>query len=144
VKSNLNFSNLDDSFKEFDDYLHFRKNFEDEHNESYLLNFDLLDFWKNNTKFPTLRKLVLRYLSFPASSVTTERLWSVAGLILTKQRNRLSINQLTYLLFLRENNFINLCDFIASTGLYYLISFKKFLNRYIITGLDVTINCRNT
>jgi len=42
VKSNLNFSNLDDSFKEFDDYLHFRKNFEDEHNESYLLNFDLL------------------------------------------------------------------------------------------------------
>jgi len=42
MKSNLNFSNLDDFFKEFDDYLHFRKNFEDEHNESYLLNFDLL------------------------------------------------------------------------------------------------------
>lgn len=49
-----------------------------------------LAWWeKNQTTFPFLRELAQRVLCVPASSAASERLFSKAGLISTKLRNRL-------------------------------------------------------
>ena len=49
-----------------------------------------LTYWKNNAyKFPILSVLARRFLAIPATSASVERLFSIAGNILTKSRNRL-------------------------------------------------------
>lgn len=61
-------------------------------------------WWKINVStFPTLAKLAQKYLSAPASSVYSERLFSEAGLIYEKKRNRLKPKNAETLLFLHHN-----------------------------------------
>lgn len=50
-----------------------------------------------------LTSLAIQYLTCPASTVASERLFSMAGNILTESRNRLSPDKLDKLLFLHQN-----------------------------------------
>src|SRR6266542_6511296 len=50
-----------------------------------------LDWWKtHSTEYPNLSKLAVDYLCIQASSVPCEQLFSIAGQVLCKSRNRLS------------------------------------------------------
>jgi hypothetical protein len=62
-------------------------------------------FWWNQKKviLPNLAIQARVYLAIPATSVPSERLFSSAGNVFTKKRNRLSQNNLHNILFLREN-----------------------------------------
>lgn len=52
---------------------------------------DPISWWKqNSTKYPRLSVLARRYLAIPATSVPLEKIFSSAGLILTKLCSRLS------------------------------------------------------
>ncbi|CAM9650060.1 unnamed protein product, partial [Laminaria digitata] len=52
---------------------------------------DPLVWWEERSAtLPLLRELALRILCVPASSASSERLFSKAGLTLTKQRSRLT------------------------------------------------------
>lgn len=64
----------------------------------------VLEWWKLNEKhFPTLAKLARRFLAIPATSVPSERMFSAAGRLITKLRNRLGASKADMLLFLYKN-----------------------------------------
>mmetsp|Transcript_12832 Transcript_12832/g.25980 ORF Transcript_12832/g.25980 Transcript_12832/m.25980 type:complete len:754 (-) Transcript_12832:39-2300(-) len=68
---------------------------------------DALKWWSNNSlKFPILSVLAFRYLSIPATSAASERLWSLANQIITKNRTQLEGNIVRDLIFLKENGHI--------------------------------------
>ena len=55
--------------------------------------FNILEFWSSSTikaKFPSLSKLALGILSIPASSASSERVFSVCGTTISKRRSQLS------------------------------------------------------
>lgn len=60
-------------------------------------------YWRNNSKYPLLKKLALKYLSHKPSSVHSERLFSTAGLIQTNRRNRLKSENVQMIAFLNKN-----------------------------------------
>ncbi|CAC5419952.1 unnamed protein product [Mytilus coruscus] len=63
-----------------------------------------LEWWEENScKFPRLSVLARQYLSIPATSVPSERIFSCAGLIVTKLRNRLSSSVIHQIIFLNKN-----------------------------------------
>ncbi|XP_067010494.2 E3 SUMO-protein ligase ZBED1 isoform X1 [Anabrus simplex] len=63
-----------------------------------------LDYWKKNEgRYPSLALLAKRYLSV-ATSVPAERIFSKAGLILSRQRNRLSGSMVDKIVFLNTND----------------------------------------
>ncbi|XP_057694193.1 E3 SUMO-protein ligase ZBED1-like isoform X1 [Corythoichthys intestinalis] len=63
-----------------------------------------LQYWESQKcTLPTLYKLAVSYLCTPASSVPCERVFSKAGEILCKKRNRLSPKTLEKILFLNKN-----------------------------------------
>ncbi|XP_036067046.1 zinc finger BED domain-containing protein 4-like [Oryzias melastigma] len=65
---------------------------------------DPLQYWKNNRKtYPHLYLLALKYLCTPSSSVPCERVFSKAGELVSKRRNRLGAKTLQKLLFLNKN-----------------------------------------
>lgn len=65
---------------------------------------DPLKWWKvNANRFPKLAPLAQRYLSAPATSVASERLFSTAGHILDSRRTRLSPQKAEQLIFLNRN-----------------------------------------
>ncbi|XP_041841820.1 zinc finger BED domain-containing protein 4-like [Melanotaenia boesemani] len=65
---------------------------------------DLLQYWKNNQKtYPHLYQLALKYLCTPSSSVPCERVFSKAGELVSKRRNRLGAKTLQKLLILNKN-----------------------------------------
>lgn len=77
--------------------------------QSYLLDkSDLekspLEWWADReTKYPRLSVIAKRVLAVPATSVPSERIFSSAGLIVTKLRNRLSSEVVDQIIFLNKN-----------------------------------------
>jgi len=66
---------------------------------------DPILWWKINCNtFPQLSEIARNYLSIPASSTLSERLFSSAGNILTKKWNWLDLTTVLDLLFLYQNS----------------------------------------
>jgi len=66
-------------------------------------NFPLV-YWKDKGRqFPTLRSLARVYLSIPATSVPSERVFSSAGRVLTDRRSMLSGKRLEMLVVCKKN-----------------------------------------
>ncbi|XDV31713.1 hypothetical protein PO909_002676 [Leuciscus waleckii] len=66
---------------------------------------DPLEYWRMQKQvYPHLYTLALQFLCTPASSVPCERVFSKAGEVLSKRRNRLSPKTMKQLLFLNKNN----------------------------------------
>lgn len=60
-----------------------------------------LEFWEQRRNLlPHLAEMAFKYLSIPATSVPSERLFSKAGLVTNDRRNRLHPKKLDELLFL--------------------------------------------
>ena len=78
--------------------------------KSLLRDFKIEQFWKNNTEFPVMKALARIYLGMPACSTTSERIFSVAGQIFTKRRNRLAPELANKLIFLKMNHDTIECD----------------------------------
>ncbi|XP_076013422.1 E3 SUMO-protein ligase ZBED1-like [Genypterus blacodes] len=65
---------------------------------------DPLQYWDNQkATFPHLFRLALQFLCTPASSVPCERVFSTAGELVSKKRNRLNFKILEQLIFLNKN-----------------------------------------
>ena len=65
---------------------------------------DPLKYWmRKATKFPTLARLARRYLSIPASSVYSERLFSEFGNVYDRRRSRLKPDTAKRIVFLHHN-----------------------------------------
>lgn len=63
-----------------------------------------LNWWKGNQeKYPTLAKLAKSFLCIPGTSTPSERLFSVAGNIVSKKRASLSPEHVDMLTFLHSN-----------------------------------------
>ena len=63
----------------------------------------ILKWWKEHAVlFPYLSQVARRYLAMPATSASVERLFSVAGQVVTAKRNRLHPSSVTLLVFLHE------------------------------------------
>ena len=63
-----------------------------------------LDWWKNNEKnFPRIAVIAKQVLAVPATSVPSERIFSAAGLLVNKLRNRLSCHLVDKIIFLNKN-----------------------------------------
>lgn len=70
-----------------------------------------LEWWrKNELKFPTIAHVARRVLSVPATSVPSERIFSAAGLLINKLRNRLSSSLVDNIIFLNKNKVQHLCE----------------------------------
>lgn len=64
---------------------------------------DPLGFWfTNKSNFPRLYEMALKFLLIPATSVPAERLFSMAGNIITEKRNRISEKHLEETLILNS------------------------------------------
>ncbi len=65
---------------------------------------DVFKWWKvHQEMFPHLSNMAKLYLSIPATSASSERLWSKVGLILSKLRTRLGATKLNQLMFIKSN-----------------------------------------
>ena len=65
---------------------------------------DPLKWWKTHAlTFPTLSVIARNYLCIPATAALSERVFSVAGLTISKQRSKLNSENASCLIFLRDN-----------------------------------------
>ena len=63
-----------------------------------------LKWWnENHARFPVLAAVAREYLTIPATSVLSERLFSKAGEIITKKRSSINPNKADKTIFLMEN-----------------------------------------
>lgn len=60
---------------------------------------NVLQFWLNYTKCDALKKVALKYLIIPATSVPSERVNSTAGNTITDKRSRLRPEMAEKLIF---------------------------------------------
>src|SRR3990167_4344860 len=64
----------------------------------------LTEWWsRNQTQFPNSGRIARNFLAIPASSVTSERVFSKSNRILSKLRSRLSDNKAKILTFISVN-----------------------------------------
>jgi len=67
-------------------------------------DFDPFEWWKTHEhKYPAIAKLALKYLTIPATSVSSERCFSTAGNIVTSKRRCLLSENVNMLIFLYQN-----------------------------------------
>ncbi|XP_062577042.1 E3 SUMO-protein ligase ZBED1-like [Saccostrea cucullata] len=67
-------------------------------------NLTILEWWKKNAVFfPRLSILAKKFLAIPASSVSSERVFSLGGQIVSKKRCRMSHNNVDLFIFLNKN-----------------------------------------
>lgn len=71
--------------------------------DSLCLGGDVLQWWKKQVDLPLLSGLAKSYLSIPATSVPSERVFSTAGDIVTAQRSLLHPDHVDQLIFLKKN-----------------------------------------
>lgn len=65
---------------------------------------DILTWWKvHESNFPLLAKLARKYLAVPATSTESERLFSLAGLVINYLRTCLTGEHAEWLIFLSMN-----------------------------------------
>ena len=71
---------------------------------------DPFKWWQiNKIHYPKLSQLAMKYLSIPATSVPSERLFSDTGKLITSERTLLNPNLVEKLMFLKRNkNYINI------------------------------------
>ena len=68
---------------------------------------DPLNWWKvNGSRFPHLESLAKKYLAIPATSTPSERVFSVAGIVVDKRRAALTPEMIDALVFLNKNSFM--------------------------------------
>jgi len=70
------------------------------------LKFDLnpFDWWQSRQeKYPTIAMLAKKYLSIPATSVSSERCFSTCGNVVTSKRTSLLTKNVNLLVFLYQN-----------------------------------------
>ena len=65
--------------------------------------YNVLEFWKTADDVPLLKQLAKQILSIPASSATSERVFSTSGRILEERRSRLLSKNVDKILFLHKN-----------------------------------------
>ena len=71
---------------------------------NYNMSSSVIQFWdQNNSCYPKLSILAKRLLSIPATNLSSERNFSVAGHTLTDQRSNLKPITVNHLLFIRSN-----------------------------------------
>ena len=67
-------------------------------------NTNVLNWWKENQKsYPNLFKLAKAYLHIPATSVPSERIFSLAGYIVRDRRSRILADNVNKAIFLKRN-----------------------------------------
>lgn len=96
-------------------------------------DFDVLAWWKNDMKFPTLRVIARDVLSIPVSTVASESAFSTSGRVVTPHRSRLHPKTIEALMCARswllaqesEGN-LNLFTFLVSC--FFLIAIE--MDRY--------------
>lgn len=63
-----------------------------------------LKWWaKNSSKYPNLSQVARAYLGIPATSVSSERLFSKTGLIISERRTSLTPQHAEQIAFLSQN-----------------------------------------
>ena len=68
------------------------------------INTNPLQWWKlNGGRYPRLTILALKYLGIPATSVSSERVFSKAGEIVSRRRASLIPSSVDMLVFLSKN-----------------------------------------
>ena len=68
---------------------------------------DPLCWWRvNGSRFPHLEILARKYLAIPATSTPSERVFSVAGIVVDKRRSALTAEMIDALVFLNKNSFM--------------------------------------
>ena len=73
---------------------------------------DPLIGWKDRRNvYPTLSRVARKYLAIPASSVSSERIFSLAGNLVTKKSALLSPNNIDMLIFLIKNRILDSPNF---------------------------------
>ncbi|KAF0707464.1 zinc finger BED domain-containing protein 1-like, partial [Aphis craccivora] len=67
-------------------------------------DFDPFEWLKSHEKkYPLIAELAKKYLSIPATSVSSERCFSTAGNVVTSKRNCLAPENVNMLVFLYQN-----------------------------------------
>ena len=63
-----------------------------------------LDWWRrNDSRFPIVAQLAKRYLCVPATSVPSESVFSIPGMVVSQKRSYLKPENVDMLIFLNKN-----------------------------------------
>lgn len=93
---------IDDEMKRFSDMPSIA--FEERNDEGKIVFANPLLWWKKYCKdFPLLSQLARRILCIPATSAPSERVFSLAGLVITQLRASLSADNAAGMIFLHDN-----------------------------------------
>ena len=77
--------------------------------DSYLMESQIpsdqcpLKWWQSKVQYPHVSVLAKKYLCIPASSVSSERIFSLAGSIVNKKKTQLTSETFNMLIFLNKN-----------------------------------------